>query len=1124
MSIVASELASDLATVVEADNNGKWELVKFLLAIPATKKLLKIYNEFGRTPVVEAAYNGKWELVKVLIENGAVTKELLRYQDEKGNSLLSIAVQKRDMRGMEFLLSLYEGNKLADIKNKDGLTPGLLALSLGHLDIAKQFFKSDEIQEIVLKYREGKNKKNSLLDRVVKAGHFNVVQFILFMSGSRELLDLPNENGLTPTMEALIHGQKEIYRELINSGAHFDLKAFLEYRDEHGQTVLHLAFRQNPRSIDCVLSLPGGKTLLTVRETSSFKNTPLDELSYKDKNLCGWAKALIKCGVETSLILEGSHWLRGATLEDRLHQTNSLLSKVLFLKNCELSTIQDILSIPGAKKLLTKPSGNGAVPIVQAAINNRWEIVKFMASNGANSKDLISYRNSSNNNSILSDIMWFDAAKHSLNAFRAKVLTGVQYILSLPGSKELLHKKNRGNETPILEAAIKNLWSVVKFLIENGADTRVLIDYLTPRDDSLLGILFANRSYCSDTSLALQILFSIPGGKNLLKISNKNGTTPIMIAASKGNWQHLQFMLQHLPDFEVKTLLAYRRISNSLIENAIFFKDEEGLQFLLSIPGARNYLRELEKDSSRFPILLNAIFNGSKKIVDILIQHGVDQNIITQYRNSEQNSILHMAIIQGLSLSIVRFILSFKEAKELLSIVNQFGRTPIMEAAFLGYGKIVDALSAAGSKLESDALLKYRDEEGNSLLDRFIADGNPEGVKFILSLPSGKTFINKLSKNGYPLENVVRNSRAAFKIFELLISNGANVEVLSSNPQRFEYGIGKGVSKEISELFKGAFRLLIAAKHRTSTLSLSEIPFCYRDLCFDITLLTRSILLNICGSEGNTLSHLCVLSGNGSLFMELIEEGADLEIRNNNGLTPLELAEKLPDENRKAIVLSAYNQAIANNALHDNDVERSAKYFDEALKITSKILEPKGRTDNIMSICSKIENVPKVLAILKIEKIMDAYQLVLQDSYRAEEAHFKLGRLYSLAFSVSHQSKHEKEAFVHLSQAGKSEEAVLLRKKLTSSILGLDQFGKTFDITVPEESYALLKLLSLKNDKTQVVKPGSTAEPGTASSSEVVAFSTSGKTVLGLDEDSDEEEIEDSDDGKARRISSRPFR
>ncbi|KAK2735765.1 hypothetical protein FQN57_001145 [Myotisia sp. PD_48] len=237
-----------------------------------------------------------------------------------------------------------------------------------------------------------------------------------------------------------------------------------------------------------------------------------------------------------------------------------------------------------------------------------------------------------------------------------------------------------------LDCAVSHGYSqIAKFLINHGAE----VDNIS--------LLRAIRS--RDHKAVDCVLDTIGGNHANLAYPSANVISEILLEAAFCGYENVvRSVLQSVGDFDVKTYDLGR-----IFMNAVRGGHSDIIQYLL------NYCQDLEPSGQA---LLVAISGGSKRIVEILLQRGVDANATGYYQNRESRTMLFANAIYAASyggeIEIVKLLLSFGADP------NRYwgpGNIALVAAASQGQNTIVELLLDHGAN--TSAWGKYWDDESH---------------------------------------------------------------------------------------------------------------------------------------------------------------------------------------------------------------------------------------------------------------------------------------------------------------------------------------------------------------------------------------------------------------------------
>ena len=208
---------------------------------------LNVQDWRGVTPLMEAAAEGHANVVVELIRAGAdvsVVSSREWWSVAAGSTALHFAAAESSI---ECGVLLVEAGADMMTRNKNSISP---------LDLAPDYFRQ------------------AALHKASRSGLSNVVTTLAQVGAN---LNEQDKRGMTPLMEAAVHGHANVVVELIRAGAVVSVVSSHEYMSvAAGSTALHFAAKQN--KIECgVLLVEAGADMRTKNKNS---NSPLDLASH----------------------------------------------------------------------------------------------------------------------------------------------------------------------------------------------------------------------------------------------------------------------------------------------------------------------------------------------------------------------------------------------------------------------------------------------------------------------------------------------------------------------------------------------------------------------------------------------------------------------------------------------------------------------------------------------------------------------------------------------------------------------------------------------------------------------------------------------------------------------------
>ncbi|HBL98362.1 TPA: hypothetical protein DDZ86_01820 [Candidatus Dependentiae bacterium] len=453
------------------DNNGltplhvacgkNWlQLVQLLVNKGAN---LNLKDNDGLTPLQEVCKNNKIQMAQLLINLGAD----LNVEDNDGFTLLHLACKEGNLDRVKLLI---DGGADLNVQSNAGFTALHWACMTDNAKLVK----------LLVGYGANLNLKDNLGCtplHLVCMHEKKKIAPLLIMSGAT--LNLKDNDGLTPLQEACKNNKMQMAQLLINLGADLNVE------DNDGFTLLHLACKEG--NLDRVkFFIDGGADL---NRKDKYGNAPLYyafvnnnieilELFIAHKaNLDDPSILLLACflnnPIVAKLLIEGGAKLdvKGYVGLTPLHYTcihnNIDVAKLLIEKGADLNPTNTV----------------GYTPLHYASENNCVEIAKLLVEKGAclgltNKVDYtpLHYACEKNNSEIVKLLVIHQAdlnlkTKDGLTplhlACKKDNLQNIKFLIRWGASADL---KSGDGYTPLeLVCENKNL-EITKFLIENGAE------------------------------------------------------------------------------------------------------------------------------------------------------------------------------------------------------------------------------------------------------------------------------------------------------------------------------------------------------------------------------------------------------------------------------------------------------------------------------------------------------------------------------------------------------------------------------------------------------------------------------------------------------------------------------
>ena len=522
-------------------------------------------------------------------------------------------------------------------------------------------------------------------------------------------------------------------------------------------------------------------------------------------------------------------------------------------------------------------------PIYHAVFENNLDIVKLLVENGAkfDEKVLVDkmtalhYAAQLENRDIVEFFIHNGVDNSSF--YMTAYMGDMSRIKELVENGTDIDKKDEAGWTPLYWAVSGGQGEIAKFLIDNGAD----IDADDGNGQSLL-----HQAARSGSPQLVELLISKGGDVNAkIQSGNQGGYTPLHNAALSNNVEVAELLISKGADVNAE---SNNPITRHTPLHVAATHGAEMVELLID-KGAN-----INASSGRYgrTPLHQAITAGKNDIVELLIDKGADINAKVRMRTPGMTP-LHLAIENG-DKDLTELLISKgadinakmndgctaiynatkagrKDIVELLiskgadiNISNNLGLTPLYIAEHKGYTRIAELLIENDAKAISPSLrgaITIGDLERVKVLISQSADVNSQKIL-------ANRFLHLACENGYK------------EIVELLIDKGADINA--------ENNIGQ-TPLDRAELFNKAETAKLLINHGAKRGLFSSVS------SGDTEEVKRRISQ---GAEvnairiGQSLLHIACQSGNKKIVELLINSGADVNVSNRRGLTPLDIAER----------------------------------------------------------------------------------------------------------------------------------------------------------------------------------------------------------------------------------------
>ncbi|XP_070673560.1 uncharacterized protein [Malus domestica] len=292
----------------------------------------------GDTALHNAIYKEHEQIVEELVQ--LMTEEQLETKNGDGQTALTIAAAK-NLKIVKCLVA--KNKKLLGIANGSGSTPIVIAAKLDRWDIVEEL-----VQLMTEEQLETENDDGETALTIAVAKNLKIVKCLV--AKNKKLLGIADGRGSTPIDIAAEHDQCDIVEELVQ----LMTEEQLETKNDDGATALTIAAAKDLKIVKCLVA--------------------------KNKKLLGIADGRGR----TPIVIAAEHdrWdiveeLVQLMTEEQLETTNNSGQTALTIATAKNLKIVECL-VAKNNKLLRIADGDQMTPILSAAKNDRWDIVRYL--------------------------------------------------------------------------------------------------------------------------------------------------------------------------------------------------------------------------------------------------------------------------------------------------------------------------------------------------------------------------------------------------------------------------------------------------------------------------------------------------------------------------------------------------------------------------------------------------------------------------------------------------------------------------------------------------------------------------------------------------------------------------
>ncbi|KAM1204011.1 hypothetical protein ACFX2J_019754 [Malus domestica] len=269
-----------------------------------------------------------------------MTEEQLETKNNRGQTALTIAAAE-NIKIVECLVA--KNNKLLRIADRRGRTPIVIAANKDRWDIVEEL-----VQLMTEEQLETQNDDGETALTIAAAKDLKIVKCLV--AKNMKLLGIADGHGRTPIVIAAEHDRWDIVEELVQ----LMTEEQLETKNDDGETALTIAAAKNLKIVKCLVAK--NNKLLCIADGRG--STPIVIAANKDR----WdiVEELVQLMTEEQLETKNDD---GETALTIAAAKDLKIVKCLVAKNNKLLRIAD---------------GDQMTPILSAAKNDRWDIVRYL--------------------------------------------------------------------------------------------------------------------------------------------------------------------------------------------------------------------------------------------------------------------------------------------------------------------------------------------------------------------------------------------------------------------------------------------------------------------------------------------------------------------------------------------------------------------------------------------------------------------------------------------------------------------------------------------------------------------------------------------------------------------------
>ncbi|KAK7074366.1 hypothetical protein SK128_009451 [Halocaridina rubra] len=834
------------------------ETLKILLEADAD---ITAKDEDGYTPLHVAVANGNEDIVKELIKfmksRNRNTRDVFNVKNNMRKTPLHFAARTGNL---DILKVLLDAGVDVIAKDKDGYTALHVAIASEKDKVIQELLNFEKIKQdyiadlLVAKNNIGK----TVLHFACHVGHLEVLKVLL---GSGADILAKDKDGYTPLHVAIAAGKEDIVYELIQFGkaTKRNTADSINASNNMRKTPLHFAAHTGHLRISEMLLDAGA--VITAKDKDGY--TPLHvAIAAEKEDIVRKLMQFIKNRKENlHSLLNARNKIQKTPLHFAVHTGNMAILKLLldaganiFAKDADGFTplhvaiavekdavVQELLEV-------NKYRNHNITDIINATNKIRKTPLHFAAHTGHIGifKRLVD----AGSNITAKDEDGFTPLHVAANVGNEKI---IQELLETKEYNEMINAEDNKRRTPLHYAAHMGHSAILISLLNAGADVNAKDKSgNTPLHDAVVAgkdhIIQELQKYVEQRKGELV---------KFLNATNEKNATPLHIAACIGDVKIFRILMNAGANIRAKD-----KDGDTPLHVGIAFGKYGIFKEILRYIESNNevlYLLNAKNSVLKTPLHL-AVHIGHVGILNILLKAGAE----TSTKDGVGHTLLHIAVTAK-KINVMQELLKFqkKRNKILINFVNETNsiqRTPLHYAAHIGSIPMFKLL------IDVDADIKAKSEDGCTPLHYAVLAGKNKVVQEIVNLGKKSNILDNICNvtNNFhktPLHIAAHTGHVG--ILKILVESGANVLAKDENGcTPLHVAVADGKKRFVQELLQ-------QVKRETSI---------------------QANLLNASNYNDGTLLHTAARTGHSGIMKLLVDAGADINAKNQDGNTPLHLS------------------------------------------------------------------------------------------------------------------------------------------------------------------------------------------------------------------------------------------